>query len=188
MQDIHGLDSMRWQSYHRKLLALAKTGETLTASQQVACEFLRQAIEDSQQRINLWGSSGVGKTFLAHYFHYSAEGVYFSFPENRKGPEFTPNSVVIFDNAPSDRSVARLVFGDTLWAGASSVILVTREPIDDVVRRIELDLTGRDISQIEDVIRKLFAHLPLDNLGDLERHRSKSGIWGKLRVLVEHPI
>ena len=68
---------MHWQSHHRKLLALAETGETLTTSQQTVYEFLHQAIEDYQQRINLWGSPGVGKTFLAHYLHYCAEGLYF---------------------------------------------------------------------------------------------------------------
>ena len=176
---------MRWQSYHRKLLALAETAETFTTSQQAACQFLRNAIEDYQQRINLWGYSGVGKTFLAHYLHYCAEGVYFLSPETQQCTEISPNSVVIIDNAPSDRILARSIFGDTLWAGASSVILVTRQPIDDAVRRIELDLTDGDLSQIEEVIRRILSHLQLDNSGDCVRHQS--GIWGKLRVLVEHP-
>ena len=51
---------MRWQLYHRKLLALAETNETLTASQQAVCQFLQQEIRDYQQRINLWGAPGVG--------------------------------------------------------------------------------------------------------------------------------
>lgn len=177
---------MHWQSYHRKLLALAETGETLTTSQQAVCEFLHQAIEDYQQRINLWGSPGVGKTFLAHYLHHSAEGLYFFSSEDCPITGISPNSVIIIDNAPSDRSLARSIFGDMLWAGASSVILVTRQPIDDAVRRIELALTDRDRVQIESVISKLFVHLPLDKVGDFERHRS--GIWEQLKVLVKHAI
>ena len=175
---------MHWQYYHRKLLALAETGETLTTSQQTVCEFLHQAIEDYQQRINLWGSPGVGKTFLAHYLHHCAEGLYFFSPEDCPITGISPNSVVIIDNAPSDRSLARSIFGDMLWAGASSIILVTRQPIDDAVRRIELDLTSGDMAEIEDVIRKLFAHLPVNKVGDFERYRS--GIWEQLKVLVEH--
>ena len=177
---------MSWQSYHRKLLALAETGETLTTSQQAVCEFLHQAIEDYQQRINLWGTPGVGKTFLAHYFYHCAEGLYFSSAENCPSTEISPNSVVIIDNAPSDRSLARSIFGDMLWAGASSVILVTHQPIDDAIRRIELTLTDRDIAQIGDVMRKLFVHLPIDKACNFERHQS--GIWEQLKVLAEHSI
>ncbi|MYD63885.1 MAG: hypothetical protein F4W91_22880 [Gemmatimonadetes bacterium] len=177
---------MHWQSYHRKLLALAETGETLTTSQQAVCEFLHQAIEDYQQRINLWGSPGVGKTFLAHYLHYCAEGLYFFSPENCPSTEISPNSVVIVDNAPSGRSLARSTFGNVLWAGASSVILVTRQPIDDAVWRIELALTDRDRAQLEGVMRKLFAHLPLDKVCDFKHYRS--GIWERLKVLAEHSL
>ncbi len=174
---------MLWQSYHRKLLALAETSETLTVSQQTVCQFLRQEIGDYQQRINLWGNPGVGKTFLVHHLHHCAEGLYFSSVENRPSTEISPNSVVIIDNAPSDRSLTRSTFGDTLWAGASSVILVTRQPIDDAVRRIELALTDRDRAQIEDVMGRLFSHLPPDKVRDFERYRS--GIWEQLKVLVE---
>ena len=175
---------MHWQYYHRKLLALAETGETLTTSQQAICQFLRQEIKDYQQRINLWGSPGVGKTFLAHYLHHCAEGLYFISPEDCPITGISPNSVVIIDNAPSDRSLTRSIFGDMLWTGASSVILVTRHPIDDEVRRIELALTDRDRAQIEGVISKLFVHLSLDKVDDFERHRS--GIWEQLKVLVKH--
>ena len=174
---------MLWQSYHRKLLALAETNETLTASQQAVCQSLRQEIGDYQQRINIWGTPGVGKTFLAHYLHHCVEGLYFSSAENCPNTEVSPNSVVIIDNAPHDRSLARLIFGDMLWAGASSVILVTCQPLDDVVRRIELVLTDRDMAQIEGVMRKLFGHFPTDDLCDVDCHRS--GIWQCLKMVAE---
>ena len=177
---------MLWQSHHRKLLALAETNEALTASQQAVCQFLRQEIGDYQQRINLWGNPGIGKTFLAHYLHHCAEGLYFSSVENCPRTEISPNSVVIIDNAPSARSLARSIFGDMLWASASSVVLVTRQPIDDAVRRIELDLTDRDVAQIEGVMRKFFAHSPIDKVDSFERHRS--GIWEQLKMLAEHAI
>ncbi len=177
---------MLWQSYHRKLLALAETSETLTTSQQEVCQFLRQEIGDYQQRINLWGLPGVGKTFLAHYFHHYADGLYFSSTESSLITEVSPKSVVIIDNAPSDRSLARSIFGEMLWASASSVILVTCQPIDDAVQRIELDLTDRDMAQVEGVMRKLFAYSPVDKVDNFERHRS--GIWGQLKAMAEHAI
>ena len=177
---------MLWQSYHRKLLASAKTGETLTASQQAACQFLRQEIGDYQQRINLWGPPGIGKTFLVHHLHQYADGLYFLSTESCLATEISPKSAVIIDNAPSDRSLTRSIFGEVLWAGASSVILVTRQPIDDAVRRIELELTDRDMGQIEGVMRKLFSHVPIDKVDNFERHRS--GIWEQLKMLAEHAI
>ena len=175
---------MLWQSYHRKLLTLAETSETLTASQQAACQFLRQEIGDYQQRINLWGSPGVGKTFLAHYLHHCTEGLYFLSAENCPSSEVSPNSVVIIDNAPHDRSSARSIFGDMLWAGASSVIVVTRQPIDDAVRRVELGLTAQELAQIDEVMQRLLGKLALNDVSD-KGHRH-SGIWGRLKDLVEH--
>lgn len=168
------------------MATLAETSEALTASQQAACQLLRQEIGDYQQRINLWGTPGVGKTFLAHHLHHCAEGLYFTSEENCPRAEISPNSVVIIDNAPSARSWARSIFGDMLWADASSVILVTRQPIDDAVRSIELTLTDEDLAQIESVMHKLFAHLPVYKVGDFERHRS--GIWKPLKVVVEPTI
>ena len=173
---------MRWQLYHRKLLALAETSETLTASQQAVCQFLQQEIRDYQQRINLWGAPGVGKTFLAHHLHHCAEGLYFSSIETYSRAEISPNSVVIIDNAPPDRSSARSIFGDVLWAGASAVILVTRQPVDDAVRTVELGLTTRELARIEDVMRRLFGQFPA---GDL---REVNGIWQRLKTVAERNL
>lgn len=177
---------MRWQSYHRKLLKLAEIGETLTSSQQVVGRFLRREIRDHQQRIDLWGAPGVGKTFLAHHLHHCADGLYFSSVETCSHTEVSPNSVVIVDNAPHDRSSARSIFGDVLWAGASSVVLVTRQPIDDAVRTVELGLTIQELAQVEDVIRRLFGHFPSDDLRDVDCLRC--GIWQRLNTLAERKL
>ena len=170
---------MHWQFYHGKLLALAETGETLTPSQRAVGQFLRRAIRDHQQRIGLWGAPGVGKTFLAHHLHHCADGLYFSSTETCSHTEVSPNSVVIIDNAPHDRSSARSIFGDVLWAGAAAVILVTRQPIDDAVRSVALGLTTRDLAQIEHVMRGLFDLFPTDGL------RDGSGIWQRVKTLAE---
>ena len=177
---------MRWQSYHRKLLALAETNETLTASQQAVCQFLQQEIRDYQQRIDLWGAPGVGKTFLAHHLHHCADGLYFSSVETCSHTEVSPNSVVIIDNAPHDRSSARSIFGDMLWAGASSVILVTRQPINDAVRSVELGLTVQELAQVEDVMRRIFGHFPPDDLRDVDHLRCE--IWQRLKILAERKL
>ena len=172
---------MRWQSYHRNLLALAEHGDSLTESQKKACQSIQQAVSDYEQRINLWGSPGTGKTFLAHYLHHSAEGLYFRSAEYYQSSEVSPNSVIIIDNAPPDRKSARDVFGDILWQGAFSVILITRKPIHDAVKKVHLSLGEDDIEQIQTVIRHKFgpSRIQVPDGYDFQQ----SGIWTLVKAL-----
>jgi hypothetical protein len=179
---------MRWQEFHRKLLALAETDDFLTDSQRHASRKIQKEIADYEQRINLCGGPGVGKTFLSHYLHHQSEVLYFSSPETYQPSEASQGDVILLDNAPHDRQEARLLYGDVLWAGASSVVLVTRQPIRDAVRRVDLSLTAVDIAQIQNLpdpigiqsnMRQQFSEFPLGNLSDSDWHRS--GIWACLK-------
>ena len=170
---------MLWQKYHRKLLALAETDHFLTESQRNASREIQKEIADYEQRINLCGSPGVGKTFLSHYLHHQSEVLYFSSPETYQSSEVSQGDVILIDNAPHDRQAARLIYGDVLWVGASSVVLVTRQPILDAVRRVGLSLTDSDIAHIENVMRQQFREFPIDNLSHSDWARS--GIWAYLK-------
>jgi len=172
---------MLWQSYHGKLLALSETDDSLTDSQRIACESIQQAIADYEQCINLWGGPGTGKTFLAHYLHHRAEGIYFGSAEYYRRAEVSPNSVIIIDNAPHDRKLARVIVGDILWLGAVSVILITRQPINDAVRKIHLSLINDDIKQIKRVISQKFGPLQIDR--PEEHDFQQGGIWTLIKAL-----
>ena len=69
---------MNWLTYHKQLLQLAETGETLTSSQVSAREAILTAVNMREKRINLSGTVGVGKTFLMHSLYHCADIVYFS--------------------------------------------------------------------------------------------------------------
>jgi len=171
---------MIWQECHRSLLKLAEMGDLLTKSQQEAYEFIYQAVANYEQRINLWGNPGSGKTFLGHYLHFNKDFSYFHNIEAYRrsgGPE--SNSVVIIDNAPHERRLARVIFGDVFWKSNSNVILITREPIIDAIRRINLSLTDDDIKQIQKLIEQMFN---VKIMGTPDNYAiQRSGIWALLK-------
>ncbi len=173
---------MLWSSYHYKLLALAQQQDSLTASQKKAIQSILALVHDREQRINLWGNSGVGKTFVAHCLDYQAEGLYACSIKNYKAFEFSPNSVVIFDNAPQERKSARLIFGDVLWAGAATVILITRKPINDAVRKVNLSLTTEDAEQFQKNVHKELG-ISTFELPD-QYHFQQTGLWMMLKNII----
>ena len=154
--------------------------DSLTKSQLKACESIHQSIAGYEQRINLWGSPGSGKTFLAHYLSLSEGFTYFhNSKKYRVTSKFAPNQVVIVDNAPCERKLARVVFGDILWNGISNVILITREPINDAIMRINLSLTDDDIEQVKLLIKQVF-NISITGTPD-DYTIQQSGIWALLK-------
>jgi hypothetical protein len=172
---------MLWYSYHRELLSLAQNKDALTKSQKNAYDSIVQLVDDREQRINLWGDPGTGKTFVAHCLDYQAEGLYSCSTKNYKAFETSPNSVIIFDNAPHDRKSARIIFGDMLWNGAAAVILITRKPLEDAVRKVHLSLKFEEIEQVKNNIHKQLG-MPQIEIPD-EYHFRESGIWTIIKNL-----
>jgi hypothetical protein len=166
---------MLWAVYHRKLLSLAQHRTSLTDSQRDAFQAIVDLIEHHEQRINLWGNPGVGKTFVAHCLYHHAEGLYVSSTKNYKAFEMSPDSVVIFDNAPHERKFARLIFGDKLWTGAAAVILITRQPIKDAIRKVQLSLEFKELEQVKrNICQQLdLSPVELPNEYDFQ----ETGIW-----------
>jgi len=135
-----------------------------------------------EQRINLWGSPGCGKTFLGHYLHLNRDFSYFQSIETYRGSENPKiNSVTIVDSAPHERKQARVIFGDVSWKSDNNVILITREPINDAVRRISLSLTDEDLKQILDTFEQI---LNVKIMEALDNNIQQSGIW----ALLEHAV
>ena len=178
---------MNWLTCHKCLLQLAETGKTLTPSQTSAWDAVLNAVQMWEKQINLWGNPGVGKTFLMHSLHHYAELVYFS-DLSRYDAQVSQDSVVAIDNAPSIRQEARRLYdkirwGDKDYTGPANVILITRQPIDDAVRRIELTLTDIDSAHIEQFIRQKFAESDLEPIDPYVKQRS--GLWQYLKNLAQ---
>ena len=178
---------MNWLAYHRHLLRLSETGETLTPSQVSAQDAILNAIERREVNINLWGNPGVGKTFLAHYLHHRANLVYFSSP-TRYDRQVTSDSVIAIDNAPHVRQEARRLYDDIRWTGkdysaVANVILITRQPIEDAVHHIALMLTDPDIDCMDRLLRQQFGEFTLEQGNSYVQQRS--GLWRHAKALAQ---
>lgn len=176
---------MNWLTCHKCLLQLAETGKTLTPSQISAWDAVLNAVQMWEKQINLWGNPGVGKTFLMHSLHHYAELVYFS-DLSLYDAQVSQDSVVAIDNAPSIRQEARRIYdkirwGDKDYTGPTNVILITREPIDDAVRRVELTLTYADRTHIEQLIQQQFGEYDIETPSQYDLQRS--GLWWYVKTL-----
>ncbi len=175
---------MNWLAIHKQLLQLAEIGETLMPSQAV----IRDAILNAviwEKCINLWGEPGAGKTFLVHSLHHRSELVYFS-DMSGYDARISRDSVAAIDNAPHTRQEARRLYDRIRWGqkdytGPKNVILITRQPIDDDIRKIELTLTDIDIVHIENIIRQQFGESDFKDFSEYEQQRS--GLWWYVKNL-----
>ena len=176
---------MNWLTVHKQLSQLAETEETLTPSQASARNVILNAVQVWEKQVNLLGNPGVGKTFLAHYLHHSADILYFSNPTCYDA-KVSRDSVVAIDNAPHTRQEARGLYDRIRWGqkdytGPRSVILITRRPIDDDIRKIELTLTDTDIAHMEGIIRQQFGE---SDFGAADQYaQQRSGLWWYVKNL-----
>ena len=178
---------MNWLTYHKQLLKLAETMETLMPSQIFARNGLLRAIQTWEPYINLYGPPGVGKTFIVHCLHHRTDLLYFSYPTCYKA-SVSKEPTVAIDNAPHTRQEARRLYDRIRWGqkdytGPRNIILITREPIDDAVRRIKLTLTDTDIVHIENIIQQQFGESDFETVSQYERQRS--GLWCYLKTLAQ---
>ena len=176
---------MNWLTCHKRLLDSSRNDETLTPSQLSARDVILDTIHAAETRINLWGEPGTGKTFLAHYLHHRADVIYFSY-QHHYDRQVSRHSVVAIDNAPHIRQEARGLYdkirwGDKDYTGPRNVILITREPIDDAVRPIELTLTDADRTHIEQFIRQQFGEHDIETCSQYTQQRS--GLWQYVKTL-----
>jgi len=177
---------MNWFTCHKQLSQLAETDETLTPSQVTARDALLDKIHTGEPYINLYGHPSSGKTFLAHYLHHRADVLYFSHPD-RYDEQVSQDSIVAIDNATHTRPRARGLYDKIRWRQKAytgrKVILITRQPIDDDVRKIELTLTDTDIVHIENIIRQQFGESDFETISQYDQQRS--GLWWYLKTLAQ---
>ena len=178
---------MNWLTCHRQLLRFAQANETLTLSQVSTRNAILNAVKIREKYINLWGTAGVGKTFLAHSLHHHAGLVYYS-DRTHYDAQVCSDSVVAIDNATYARQEARQLYDKIRWGkkdytGPTSVILITREPIDDAVHHIELTLTDTDIVHMENLIQQQFGKCDFELVSRYVRQRS--GLWRYVKTLAQ---
>jgi len=178
---------MNWLTFHKQLLRLAETSETLTPSQGSARDAVLNAVEMSGKYVNLWGPPGVGKTFLVHSLHHHSDLVYFSDWTHYEA-KTSRYRVVAIDNAPHTRQEARSLYDKIRWGkkdyvGPANVILITREPINDAAHRIALTLTDPDIVHMQNLVRQQFGGSDFEFVNQYVQQRS--GLWWYVKNLAQ---
>jgi ribosomal protein L30/L7E len=135
-----------------RTLNLIKTRRNLTwltVSQQEALESLRQALR-VPGTVNLFGGTGVGKTFLGWFVADELDYTYFPHLENLKQAEYSNTSSVVLDNCQSSRQAHRDVLKILGFHNINHAILITRQMIQDYTHYVELKLTPADLTKVQD--------------------------------------
>ena len=98
---------------------------------------------DFPQRLNLWGPTGCGKTFVAWAIARNTGAMYVPSPE-RLSDKTAFAEIIIVDNAPTSEGAVRTILATCNLLEARSVILVTKWPIDMPMRRMQMGLPSED--------------------------------------------
>ncbi|OQA23060.1 MAG: hypothetical protein BWY63_00476 [Chloroflexi bacterium ADurb.Bin360] len=98
----------------------------------------------NQPFVNLYGSSGSGKTFIARLLVKTHHYVYTQ--DLQEAPPDSPN--VVLDNAKYTRMLRPMARS----MGLGRVLLITHQRITEAMPCIELELTERDVLQFQSVL------------------------------------
>ncbi len=152
---------MRWAEAHARLLERSRDLPTLTASQRAAGNSIIRALETGVPYVNLWGTAGVGKTFLARHLAHDARCLYLSSP-GQPVTETPAERWVIVDNVKAERREARAVYNDLYWQQAAAVVVITQARVDDSLFTVQLQLSPEDHACVRSTAEALFptASLP----------------------------
>ncbi|HHW40995.1 MAG TPA: hypothetical protein GXX19_07590 [Syntrophomonadaceae bacterium] len=135
-----------WIRLHNKVKESA-TFQLLSPNQRAAFSFLQKAVRYAN-RLNLYGESGVGKTFVGWVLARELGALYLPDPSGK----MEKAEIIVIDDAPFTRMQSRILYGEALEY-ANSVILLSREPINDHIVQVQLSLTAEDLAFVAETIR-----------------------------------
>lgn len=119
----------------------------LTPSQQEALAKLREALR-APGTVNLCGTAGVGKTFLAWTLADELGYVYFPHINRLEQSEDLHTTSVILDNCRPERQFHRDMLKELRFRSVRYAVLITRQIIHDYTRYVELSLTPADQDKV----------------------------------------
>lgn len=131
------------------LIKAKRSATWLTDSQQAALAALRNILR-IPCAVNLYGASGVGKTFLGWHLADEFRYAYFPHLDLFVKTEHMDAPGVVVDNCRPDRQHHRETLKMLGFRGIHHSILISREPIRDYVHCVELGLTANDITRVRD--------------------------------------
>lgn len=153
-----------------RLLNQIKTHRTetwLTPSQVEATAALRESLR-IPGTVNLFGSAGVGKTFLGWSLAETAGYTYLPHVDHLADFQGTEAEGLIIDNCPSKRTMHRDICKHLGFKDVRHTVLITRQMVDDYTPYVELKLNEQDWNKV------------IENLGSVGVFRdstSASNLW-----------
>jgi hypothetical protein len=124
----------------------------LTPSQKESYNELNKYVNGIHKVINLYGSEGVGKTFLAHLLIKKGIIDYVTSPESITAS----NLPLAIDNSPFERSYARGIRNTMRRYNLLQVIIISRYRVDDSIPVVQLNLNQKDIEHFKSNIFRCF--------------------------------
>lgn len=127
-----------------------------TPTQRAVYEVLTEHLQFPNQRLNLYGAPGTGKTFIAWGLGRSLDAVHVPVATRLRQFDGQPLPILILDNAPTYEDEVRGLVADAILMGADSVLFITHKPTALRMRRIQLDLpTPEDLRHIARTLGRL---------------------------------
>ena len=133
-----------------RALNLIKTRRTpawLTPSQQEALAALQEALR-IPGTVNLFGATGVGKTFLGWTLADELGYIYFPHISRLEQLEDPQATGVILDNCQPERQAHRNTLKILRFCNARHAVLITRQMVHDYTHYVELRLMPADQAKV----------------------------------------
>lgn len=115
-----------------------------TPTQLIAYESLMERLQFPNQRLNLYGPPGSGKTFIAWGLVKDLDAIHLPVSDRLREYDGYDMSVLVIDNAPTYEDELRGLLADAALIGAGSIIFITNRPASLQMRRIHLDHPSND--------------------------------------------
>jgi len=130
--------------------------EYFTSTQRAVYDVLDERLQFPNQRINLYGAPGTGKTYLAWGLIRALEAVHVPVAARVREFDGQPMPILILDNAPTYEDEVRSLLADAALMDAGSVVFITQRPTALHMRQIQLDVpTPDDLRQIARTLGRL---------------------------------
>jgi hypothetical protein len=117
--------------------------------------------------VNLWGSVGVGKTFVSWILSNESGATYIPHISFLNEVEAPAGGTVIVDNCPPDRTDHRTILNRLRFANIPTTVLVSRDLIQDYTRYSELLCTSEDIDRVRSNLASVGVFSPKANVPNL---------------------
>ena len=138
----------------------------LTPSQRVAMAQAAQLLH-LPGHVNLFGSIGVGKTFLAWFVAEQLGYLYLPHPTKLTESDRPPPAGIVIDNCSSQRSTHRELLKELSFCGINRSMLVTRTMLQDYSHFVHLTLTDEDQIQVRLNVARIGCVLATENTWNL---------------------